>query len=702
LQRFFLSLIILSIIIFSGCSVGDFIGAYFNTYYNAKKQFDEAESEVLNPPTATGRTERPFLAPFDVPPQTKTKFTTVIEKCSKLLQYHPDSKLVDDALQMIGKSYYYQNEHQSAERKFKELLSSYPESNLAFETKLLLANTYYRNNDKTTAASTARQLMDEAKSAKEDGIAARSALLLAHIEVENKNYKQATEYYQVAAELGETAEERSAAYRNVAKMYNQQAEYKKAVDAFVRAEETSNNYIGTYRGQIGQARMLSRLGQYEESLSLLDNLIKNTNYREFFGEIDLEIANVYRDEKEYASAEAQYRYVDTAYARSEFAADSYYQLGLMYETKLFKYDSARVAYDKGRAEFPQADITPTLVKRGDYLNKYFTYRNEIAKYDSIKEFILHPPDTTKGKAVVQDTVKGKGLAQDSTRHDSTGTKSFAKADSLIPKAPAIPPPPMDTVQVRLAYNTSELAGLFYSAIEVVDSAKYWYQRLLKDHPNSIYSPRALYTLAQIYRSDSSVATTQIDSLHKEIVRRFPESEFAAESRRHLGVPAPKKEVDPAEATYMNAESLVKKGDVASALKSLKGITEKDTTSPLAAKAQYTIGWIYENVKPNPDSSIANYQRLVKRFPNSQYASLVQPKLAEVELEKQKKLSADGGSKKDSTAQQAVPPKTEDELKKKVDEKIIPPPTKEAPKDSLMDELLINKDPKKKDDENPKP
>lgn len=702
LQRFFFSLLVLTTIIFSGCSVGEFIGAYFNTFYNAQKQFTEAEAEVLAPPATTGfaRTERPFLTPFDIQIQTKGKFTTVIEKCSKLLQYHPDSKLVDDALLMIGKSYYYQNEHQSAERKFKELLTSYPESDLLLEAKLLLANTYYRNNDKATAAATARELMDEAKSAKEDGVVAKAALLLAHVEVGNKNYDQAIAYYQHAAEFGETPEERSSAYRRVAEMYNQQEEYKKAAGAFVRSEETSTEYIGAYRGQIGRARMLSKLGMHEESLSLLDELIKNTNYREFFGEIDLEIANVYRDEKDYASAEAQYRYVDTAYARSETAANSYYQLGLMHELMMFNYDSARVAYDKGKAEFPQAEITPTIVKRSENINKYFLYRAEIAKYDSIKEFIRNPPDTTKKVLIGQDTSKNKSFALDSTNSDSTAAKGIAKADSLIPKVAVIPPPPMDTVHVRLAFNKSELAGLFYTSLELVDSARYWYELMLKDHPNSSHAPRALYTLSQIYRNDSSVARSTVDSLHKDIVKRFPESEFATASRRILGLPEITKVVDANEVSYRHAESLVEKGDVASALRSFKGIAERDSTSPFAAKAQYTIGWIYENVKPDADSSIANYQRLIKRFPNSQYVSLVQPKLTEVELEKQKKLQE---SKKDSaSAQSAVPATPENELKKKADEKLIAPPNMQAPIDSLLQEMPVKKDSIMKDDEIPKP
>ena len=86
---FFLSLLAL----FSSlpaCSVGEFVGAYFNTYYNAEKLFSEAEDEILHPRTGRPPDESSSV-PFVVEAASKTKFTSVIEKCSKLLQYHPES-----------------------------------------------------------------------------------------------------------------------------------------------------------------------------------------------------------------------------------------------------------------------------------------------------------------------------------------------------------------------------------------------------------------------------------------------------------------------------------------------------------------------------------------------------------------------------------------------------------------------------------
>jgi tetratricopeptide (TPR) repeat protein len=268
-------------------------------------------------------------------------------------------------------------------------------------------------------------------------------------------------------------------------------------------------------------------------------------------------------------------------------------------------------------------------------------------------------------------------------------------DSAKPKAPRIPPPPLDTVQARLAFNKSELATLFHTGLDIRDSARYWYERVLLDHPTSVHAARALYTLTRIYQSDSTVPPGNIDSLFRQLVERFPESEFAAEARRQLGLPPLRTEADPLRTSYAQGESYMKRGDVDSALSSFKRIVQRDTSSQLSAQSEYAIGWIYENLKLNADSSLAYYQRLVKRFPNSQYTMMVQPKLAEVAAESQRKNQPTGP---DTTV---APPVLKEEELPTV--KMGSPGEKAAATDSLgKKEPTEGPMNKRTDEDNPKP
>jgi hypothetical protein len=97
--------------------------------------------------------------------------------------------------------------------------------------------------------------------------------------------------------------------------------------------------------------------------------------------------------------------------------------------------------------------------------------------------------------------------------------------------------------------------------------------------------------------------------------------------------------DEAESAYLDAEANMLRGDTTAALEGFAGVVATYPKSPYAARAQYARGWVYENMAHNADSAIASYQTLVSLFPSSQYVAIVQPKLAEVQMQKSRELEA---------------------------------------------------------------
>ena len=470
-------------------------------------------------------------------------------------------------------------------------------------------------NDKAKSSTVAKDLLDYADKNGEDDYGARASVLLAQIEIDNQNPAEAKGYFQSAADKAGTSEDRCAAYLNLAALFAQEGNNQRALEAFRKAESASRTYRTLYKARMGQARMLCKLGAYEESLSLLRDLLSNTNYREYFGEISFEIGNVFKESKDYRSAIAQYTYVDTSYARTETAANSYFQLGDLYETRLFQFDSARVYYTRGRMEFPQAAVSPQLARRSDYTAKYVQLRNEVRRLDSLREVLLQPPDTTH-------------LQVAATIDSTVDTLHGKRPDSTLARTHAAPPLPLDSVNARLAYNETELAALFFTSMNLPDSAEKWYRGLLIEFPMSPQAPRALFTLAQIYSLDSTRSHTANDSLYRMIADRFPDSEFAPEAERLLGRPVRIKEADPAEASYARAEMLLDSGDTRGARDTMRVIVANYPSSPVASKAQYALGWIYENASDQSDSALSSYRKLVQLYPRSRYAPLVKPKIDE--------------------------------------------------------------------------
>jgi len=88
--------------------------AYFNTFYNAKVYFREAEKLYRE----QGQNTR----------ETSAKYNKVIEKCSKIFEFYKNSSYVDDALYLTAISYKRLGDLTKSKVKFEELYTYFPNS----------------------------------------------------------------------------------------------------------------------------------------------------------------------------------------------------------------------------------------------------------------------------------------------------------------------------------------------------------------------------------------------------------------------------------------------------------------------------------------------------------------------------------------------------------------------------------------------
>ena len=141
-------LILILLLISSGCSVWENFTTYFNLYYNTASIFEDAENEILSQKRDLFSNE-----PLVVPGSAKTNLIKVVEKASKLLQFNSNTSFVDEALMMLGKSFYYQNNYQKSIRKFEELLATNPDDEIATEANLWIAKCRFEMREFTEGLS---------------------------------------------------------------------------------------------------------------------------------------------------------------------------------------------------------------------------------------------------------------------------------------------------------------------------------------------------------------------------------------------------------------------------------------------------------------------------------------------------------------------------------------------------------------------
>lgn len=662
--------------------------AYFNTFYNAQRLFSDAEDEVV-------KARRDFLERFGsvrvftIPATARQKFQSSIEKNSKILSFYPDSKWVDDALLMIGKAYFYMEDDVRAERKFSELTVQFPESDLFRESRLWLGKSLLRQKKIEQGLKQLGDLFTMTLESDED-LAGLAAYEMAQHYFGLNDFVLAEKYYSLAADIVDDKELKAMIYFQIGKCFTEMKQYEKAQQAFATAADVSPLYTVLFQAQLQIIKSKSFQQLYDEALDGLHGMLGDSKNTEFYGIIHFEIANVLSLQGKKADAVEKYRYVDTAFARTDVAARSYFTLGKYYEEIEVNYDSSRVLYNKAKSEYPNSEITKDATAKADIFNKYYDLQKDLSRFDSLyvsamfvrsqlDSLLLTPVDSTSrtDTLVIKDDLTSKKMTKPGKSEakkdsvpsvDSTRIKERIKRDLVQNKL-------IDSLQRSIIRTKFELGGLFYLEIQQPDSALYWFNDVVTNYPYSEFVPRSLYTIAEIYRTVKQKPKSELDSIYTMIVTKYPISPYANEARKNLGLPVIETEKDSAQELFEQAEELAESDKFILAIQTYKRITERFSTSPVSPKALYSAGWHYEHSLINNDSATAIYRRLIIKYPASQFATIARPKITEyenelkrIELEKQKEIEAQKSKELQEKEQKA---KQEEKLQTPEGEKAQP-------------------------------
>jgi tetratricopeptide (TPR) repeat protein len=168
------------------------------------------------------------------------------------------------------------------------------------------------------------------------------------------------------------------------------------------------------------------------------------------------------------------------------------------------------------------------------------------------------------------------------------------------------------------YNVARV----FSAIDKPDSLRRYYGLALRWAPaGSLQAARAIYANAQTARSDGRTATA--DSLLEILVQNYSLTDYAADARARLGYTESAK-IDTAEDLYVSGMAHMRVNEDTSAIAQFQRVVDRYPTSLYAPKAYYAIGLLYEQRLNERDSAFAYYTRILEHYPNSDQALAVKP------------------------------------------------------------------------------
>ena len=658
-------LVLLMAFFFTGCSIFSTIGdsisqgyenmvSYFNGYYNAKNLFNDAEDEIKTAELAARGKEIPALQANQIPATAKQKLGQVVDKCSNILAFHSSSSLVDNALLLIGKSFFYQMEYLKAERKFIELLAQFPNSSLALEAQLW----YARTEEKLGKLNDGIRLGDVTVAAAQNNhnseIETQAHLLLGVLYRRMNQMEKSIAEYEKAISLTGDDFIKGSAQINLGDIYYASGQYNKAAETYLRTGEYTSDIYSNYYSKLHASIAYRESGEPKKGLSLIDAMIDDFRYREYLSSILYERANNYALSGRRDDAINSYYFIDTAYAKTEYSIRSAYQLGLIYEKELGLYSQA-LKFDSVVNAATGLNIIAEGHRKFVALTRYFDAWHRLNMADSmllvlsdtahktmkdtvhtfaadsthkIVKDTLHvlAGDSTQKKSgridsllVTSDSLKGKNVVQDTTH---------GKSPVQVTHQPVLPS--ADSLHLLKSIAAQELGDIFYSEIVVPDSAFYWYNKsLLWSYKNSS-NARILYILAELSRTNPERKYPTPEEYYSRLDHDFPESMYAEEARRFLRKISSLAKTDTASEYFAQSEKQVDAKEYEKAIATLRFIVHSFPQSPVAARSEYAIGWIMEHRLAQPESARDQYKRVIKNYKGTKYAQAASNRYTEVQ------------------------------------------------------------------------
>lgn len=686
------ALFLLMAVLLTGCREGSFLQrryddftAHYNTFYNAKRQFDQGVRalERQEQPIDLERYIPVFLAQEQA--SRSPEFEKSITKSANLLREHPRSRWVDNALMLIGKSYFYRQEYVGAEQKFREVITlGGPHAD---EARFWLARSLVAAH----AFDDANNLLDE--SLAREGLGRRWEALLrlvkGELHVQERNWEAAATELQAGLQSVRDNQVASRAQFLLGQVLETMERYSEAAEAYSHVDRFKPLYELSYaakvseirsRGLHGQAdRALAQLrrmkrddkhfsympqletlqarihwaaGQYDEAFHIYDELLYDPDSKAaaLRGRLHYGLAELYRDGyQDFFLAAAHFDTaatnlrtnrtsfdLTTPYAITEareiadvfksfrsiaeriMRSDSLLALGALDEAA---FDSAVAAIQERRiqeAERRRADLARRMAE-----NRFREAMGQGARSGATTAgqrsadagFLNHRDADRFQEGVVQfrqiwgdrprvdnwrrkgaitaalalRTGEGEGEGNGKAGEDALGLGVPPLDISEVPRDPVS----ISAMEAERAAARYELANVLFLSMNLPDSAATWYRLAIDEEDALEVAQRAYFALAEVQLALAD--TTAANRLYREILTRYPASNFAVRSRERLGLEPMETTPDSltlAQSAYDAAFAAWRNGDHDDAFEAMLGVAVNFPKQPVAGQALLAVGLIH--------------------------------------------------------------------------------------------------------------
>ncbi len=312
-----LATVFLILSLLSGC-------AYFNTFYLAKKNFNDAE-RIRNRDKGV------------VSSETKKFYTEAINWSYDLLERYRDSKYVDDSLYIIGVSNYYQEQYFEARIKFEELLNGFPESYFAPKAQYYMAKCLAESEQEDNAKIIFAELMNSDNR----DVSGLAGVAIAEINYRNEEWDELLVAAERVIDLDPNDEERARAV-----YYKGEALYH-----LERYEECANSLRAITKQKVESelrfkinsllALTIAKIGNFNDAMTYLTAMQNKGEFKEYAPRIRFQIGKIYEMQGDDENAIDTFTKLAGDFPDSLSAKEAWYSIGILLLKDLSKVDEAQ-------------------------------------------------------------------------------------------------------------------------------------------------------------------------------------------------------------------------------------------------------------------------------------------------------------------------------------------------------------------------
>ncbi|TNE74601.1 tetratricopeptide repeat protein [bacterium] len=384
-------IILLSLTALSCSTIKDEWGnftAYYNTFYNAKTYYQKGydaivkAQEQINSEKLIRVTETPSKAGF-------IEFDKSIDKSAKILREYDKTKWVDDALLLIGKSYYFQVNYFSAEEKFVELyenttdkrliqLAVYWNARAKFELRQYEETLEFIDNE----LSALNRVWDKK-------ILAEIRLVEAETYVKLENFDKATELLHQSIKDLDNKQYEARAWFLLGQLEEKLGNTRESLNAYSNVARNTNDYNLVLISKRKQAEIARNTGKLKESLALYNGMLSDDKNYDIYYDLLYEVGKIAELQGNYSKAESIYKevlYNKIKQPTKETAAKTHYGLAQIqlnaYKnlTKAAAYFDTSSVRSNGSEALPEDFDAPILAKA---YGEYARLEKKRVRYDSL-------------------------------------------------------------------------------------------------------------------------------------------------------------------------------------------------------------------------------------------------------------------------------------------------------------------------------